>query len=345
MSADSSHDLLPLLRALLAGPMNASMAEALILRTIARTEQAVRWISARKNYRLHTLGLTLRDLSYDISAELLAEGEDTCCGTLRNALLPVAEGSDVDLLSLYDAVIFNNVQRHFPRIFAEVNPLQHTLMRAVRKYVRKTESIEIRDMLDGRWYVVESPALADLHKEAAPPEVIRNSLADFSAHNRSDAVEIFRSIIRFLREQDQYRKAVLEMDVIRITVEYLGHDLESTLQHEQPDASISYDVSALSHIIHTAIETVRPSLENLYVQRERLSAWEFDLMLLAIRSTFLDLQRGSDARSGYSFLRLYMPGLSPERFRATYRRKFAYMYERVVQEAQKHLKQDPAADE
>ena len=54
-------------------------------------------------------------------------------------------------------------------------------------------------------------------------------------------------------------------------------------------------MSALSHIIHTAIETVRPSLENLYVQRERLSAWEFDLMLLAIRSTFLDLQRGSDA--------------------------------------------------
>ncbi|MBE0643240.1 MAG: hypothetical protein IH600_04105 [Bacteroidetes bacterium] len=340
MPAEATQDLLSMLRALVAGGIDASASDALIKRTIHRTEQAIYWLSMRKNYRLHALGLTLRDLSYDISAELLAEGEDSCCAALRAALLPMAEASDAELLSQFEAVIFYNVQRHFPRIFSEINPLQHTLLKAVRKHVQGRDDIEIRDMLDGRWYLAEPLEQADLYKPAAPVEIIRQSLVEFNPRNRSEAVEVFRSILRYLRGQDEYRKAVLEMDVIRITVDYLGRDLEAAIQLDQTDASISYDVSVLSHIIHLAIDAVRPSLENLYIKRGRLSLWEFELMLLAIKATFLDLQRGDDVRSGYSFLRLYMPGLSPERFRETYRRKFAYMYERVVQEAKRHLMAD-----
>jgi len=125
-------------------------------------------------------------------------------------------------------------------------------------------------------------------------------------------------------------------------MDYLGKDLDAVLQRERPEPSLSHDVTALSHIILRAIETVRSSLERFYIERGRLSPWEFEILLLAIRSSFLDLQRGEDVRSGFTILRLYMPGLTLERYRKSYRRKFSYMYDLVIQETQRLLSAEEA---
>ncbi|MFZ1731688.1 MAG: hypothetical protein WBQ23_12710 [Bacteroidota bacterium] len=335
MLGEPDNVLLPLLRALLAGKIDARSSDALIMATIKRTEQAVYWLSARKNFRFHTLGLTLRDLSYDIAADLLSEDGEYCCAALRNALSSHADAEDVELLSAYDAVLFGNVQRRISHIFAEVSPIQHILMRALRQHVNSSDDIEARDMLDGRWYLLEAVDRADLHKSAAPPDILRQCLSGFNAHNKSDAVEVFRHIVDFLRGQEDYRKAVPEMEVVRITVGYLGRALEASLLHQTPEPSVAYDIAVLSHIVQRSVETVRSSVERLYIERNRLTGWEFELLLYAIKSSFLDLRWGEEQRSGYWFLRNYMPGLTPERYRESYRRKYAYLYDLVLQEAQR----------
>lgn len=335
MPADFRHITLPLLRALLAGKLDARAADQLVRATINRTKQAISWLGARKKFRFHTLGMTLRDLSYDISADLLAEGDEGGFGALRNALLGSVDATDEELLSAFDAVIFGNVQRRLSHIFAEVSPIQHTLLRALRQHTSGRDDLEVRDMFDGRWYFIDGEEQAELHKAAMPPELLRGNLPEFSAHNRSDVIEVFRNIIALLRSQDRYRKAVLEMDVVSITVEILGRDLDAAMLLEEEEVSVAFDVAVLSQVIQQSIETVRNAVEDLYIARNRLTAWEFDILMYAIKSSFLDLRWGEEQRSGYWFLRKYMPGLTPERYRESYRRKYSYLYDLVVQESQR----------
>lgn len=342
MPVDLNHNPLPLLQSLRTGRLDAGTMDALVHATIARMERAIVWLSQRKNLRLRALGMSPRDLACDISAELLAEGETTSCPRLHDALVPSFHGSDEELLAAFDAVIFGTIQRRMPAIIGEINPLQQQLLRALRQHTRMRDDIVARNMIDGRWYMIGNAEQAELHKPAVPFEELQHCFDDFNPRNRSDAVEVLRVIVSFLSRQTQYRKAFLEMDVLRLTIEYLGTDLDATMLRECSEPSQPHDVAALSHVVQRAIETVRSSLERFYIERGRLSPWEFEILLLAIRSSFLDLKRGEDARSGFTILRMYMPGLTLERYTKSYRRKFSYMYDLVVQEARKQLNAEAA---
>ena len=56
--------------------------------------------------------------------------------------------------------------------------------------------------------------------------------------------------------------------------------------------------------------------------------------------TFVDDRLGGEQRSEYAQLREYMPGLTRERYRNSYRRRYTYMTERVMEEAQRLLEKE-----
>jgi hypothetical protein len=340
MTVDTKRDTCSLLRALLGGEFNLRDADTLVHVTVRQAEQVIFWISRRKNYRLHTTGLSLRDLAYDMTAELFAEGEDSPCASLRAMLLSQTDAPDDALLAAFDAIIVRTVHRQFPRIFAELNPDKQLLIKALRHHVRHRDEIMVMDMLDGRWYLFGDVSGALLHLPAMTFEELRFSIGKVDPLHRSPVVEIFRLIESALRRQDVYRRAVLEIDVLRLTVEFLGRSYEAVRPSSIPEDGPTHDEAVLSHVIHRAIERARSSLERSYIDRGSLSSRDFELMLAAIREALLDTRDHENGRSSYAQLRQYMPGLTPERYRESYRRKYAYMLEVVRREAQRLMQSE-----
>lgn len=337
MPSEINKQILPLLRALIAGPVTSRDADDLIRLAIQRTEQLLYWINKRKHFRVKAIGLSLTDLAYDMTAELFVEGDDSLCGPLRASLLPYADATDGDLLSVLDAILIRTIQRQYRRIFAEVNPDHHQLVRSLRQHTSPREDITVLDMLDGRWYLFGGIEDAMLERPSMPFEELRRSLGAVNRQHRSAAIEIFRLIEVALCGQDAYRRAVPEMEVIRLALEFVGRDFEASFASSAPETSFEHDIAVLSHTIQRAIESVRQSLERFYIERSRLTRTEFELILHAIKASFLEAAQGGEPRSSYMQLRHFMPGLTPERFHESYRRKYTYMHELVVMEAQRLL--------
>lgn len=340
MSSEHRPELALLLRALIAGPLTVRDTDTLVRLTVTRAEGILFWLRKRRNYRLQRIGLSHRDLAYDMTAELFVESDDTPCAALRLALLPHAGGSDDDLLSVLDAVLIRTVSRQFSRIFADVNPGYHQMLRALRQHVAGRDDIETMDMLDGRWYFLGGKEAAMLHLPPIPYEELRHGLAEVDPRHRSAAVEIFRLIVTMLNAQDTFRRAVLESEVIRIALDYVGRSFAAEDGHHEVVASHDHDVAVLSHTLHRAVENVRVSLERTYIDRKRLTRGEFELLLRAVRTSFLDVVADDEDCSSFMRLRRFMPGLTSERYHETYRRKFSYMRELVMQEAQRLLHPD-----
>lgn len=337
MLSDFNKAMLPLLRALIAGPVSSRDADALIRLAIRRTEQLLYWNNKRRNFRMQATSLSLTDLAYDMTAELFIEGEDSLCGPLRASLLPYSDATDSDLLSVLDAILFRTIQNQSPRIFAEVNPDYHQLVRSLRQHANPREDITTLDMLDGRWYLFGGMEAAMLELPAMPFEELRRSLGTVDRQHRSIAIEIFRLIEEVLCGQDVYRRAVPETEVIHLARDFVGRGFEAAFAWSEPEASIAHDVAVLSHTIQRAIESVRQSLERFYIERNRLTRTEFELILHAIKTYFLETAQGGEPRSSYAQLRSCMPGLTPERFQESYRRKYIYIHELVSTEARRLL--------
>lgn len=335
MSSRTDKELLPLLRALVAGPLDQRSTEALVAATLTYATRILYWVGRRKGYRLGALGLSLEDLAYDAIAELFAEDAEVAGVTLRTALLPVAGMDDTDLLSAYDATILRTVHWHLPRVFSEVAPEVHLLILGLRQHANPRSDITVRDMVDGRWYLFGDEKTALLHLPALSYEDLRRRLGPVDPLHRAIVIEMLRLVEALLRDQDEYRRAIPEADVLRLALEYLAQ--RTSLSQQPPGESVGHDVAVLTNVLHRAIERVRHSFERFYLERGRLTPEEFEIMLQAIRGAFLDDRLGADVRSHYAQLREYMPGLTNERYRMSYRRKYVYMYERVMEEAQRLL--------
>lgn len=337
MISDANKELLSLLRALIAGPVSSRDADALIRLAIRRTEQLLYWINKRRSFRMQAIGLSLNDLAYDMTAELFLEDDDSLCAPLRAALLPYSDATDGDLLSVLDAILLRTVHRQYPRIFAEVNPEYHRLVKSLRGHAGLREDIAVMDMLDGRWYLFGGVEAAMLERPSMPFDELRRSLGAVDRQHRSAVIEIFRLIEEALCGQDVYRRAVPETEVVRMALDFIGRDFEATTGTSETEVSVAHDVAVLSHTVQRAIETVRQSLERFYIERNRLTRTEFELILHAVKASFLEAAQGGEPRSSYAQLRHFMPGLTPERFHESYRRKFTYMHELVMMEAQRLL--------
>jgi hypothetical protein len=270
----------------------------------------------------------------------LLAGESThCCRQLRFALQENENDTPDDLLSAFEAVLFKNVQQHLVRIFGEIDPLSQHLLRSLRGHIYRSTDILTIDRFDGRWYALDGTAKADLAKPAMPTELLQRSLRLRPMQPVAPAVRYFRSLLLMLEEQDEYRRALNEGDILSLVrdalrLQYLtGYDT-------QPQPGYDYDIAVLGNVLHDALDLTLPWAEEMYVKKRRLTQKELKCFVSAIQMYFKDLMGETETLGPYIYLRKSMPGLTHERFRESYRRKFEYILQRVLDEASRRLEKE-----
>lgn len=340
VSRKTDHILLPLLRALLNGTLDPVSGDKLIRETIARSKHIIMWMVQGGKIRIDGCGFTLYDITCDITAEMLAQDGEGCCGMLRRWLLKHRGKEDVDFLATYQAILFLNIQRQLPRVFAEISPIHHSLLIAIREHARYRDDVSVRDMIDGRWYLFGNVSEVALEKPAISLQELARNLYRFNDNYRSVPVEVFRLAAEYLVAQDEYCKAISEKDLVRLILEHMGQNLKARHPDTAAEPSIEHDFAILSMVIQRAVAKVRSELELCYVERNRLTTWEFDLILEAVKDSFLLPGIGDETMSGFASLRGRMPGLTSQRYRKTYRRKFTYIRDLVAKEAQLLMKSE-----
>ncbi|MCB2206131.1 hypothetical protein KQI65_15420 [bacterium] len=281
----------------------------------------------------------MRDLAYDVVGELFAGEEEQCCASLRSGLADAAPEDREAILSSFEAILFKNVHQHLARIFGELNPLHQHLLRSLRGHVARNENLTSLDRLDGRWYLHSNSSMDTLVLPAMPIEDLRRHLHIRGIERAAPVARILHAVLQSLQEQDEYRKAVLEADVVQLTRESLGMEYpHQTVKSNDPVESSDADV--LGRILMRTLDATLPWIDEIYVQKKRLSTTEAECLVSAIRMYFKDLMGENEALGPYSYLRQCMPGLTHARFRSSYRRKFEYILQRVLDEAYIQLGRD-----
>jgi len=285
------------------------------------------WWGSSKRYDFSKFGLSHEDLAYDIVADLLAERDGLCCAQLCDALRDVSPGSDEELLSTFESVLFGNAIQSVQKVFREVNRTQYLLLRSLRNYVGTCRDIQVVDRLDGRWYVFVDDEDSLLQCPAIPRDELHRVLRTRTSGQSSLAIRVVREAREVLMSQDIYRRAVSEADILSIAVNLVEMNL--VVQSEidlVPERTV--ELSKLWSVICRVLKDVGLWVEEMYVLKGRLNADEADAMMAAARAWFEDRLMGEE-QSLYAYLRNQMPGLTQVRYRKHYRHQFEYVLKKI----------------
>ena len=330
-------DLIQLLKSLLSTGLQPAQIDRLVRHSVDLSVTYIQWLTNRKGYQMQHLGLTFEDLAYDVVAELFAGVDEHCCTVLRQSL---REGDtpehDEELIAAFHALLFRNVQQRLGRVFAEINPLYKYLHNALRSYVRRRSDIVHLDMIDGRWLCYRSVEISRLDLPSMPLRELRYVIRPSLRYGRSTAVSVLNAVFMVLDNQDEYRKAILEEDVLRMARDQLGSELEHADRLEE-ETGTPFESSTLSRVIDETVDECRPWVEHKYVRLGRLTTREADLFFEAIHQYFKDFMQQGETDGPFHYLRSCMPGLTHERFRTSYRHKYEYILNRIFERAREKL--------
>ncbi|MDT8323373.1 MAG: hypothetical protein RRA94_04605 [Bacteroidota bacterium] len=323
-----------LLDGLLKGNLDERQTDVLIDRTVQQARKYIHWLIWHRGYQLGPTGLSVDDLAYDLIAELVSELDGEMLGRLRHAISELTEVSDAsyDVESAFIAVVNRNVRFNIARLFVDLNPVHARLLRALRRYAQASDEIRRIDSFGGFWYARAGDAL--LERPPMPLEILRTGVLRFS-ENGNPVRAVLDACLVHLGDQDTWRRAVLEHDVIELTVTLLKLHHAVIDQQFAVDAGHG-DTEIAGAALTESLEDARSWVEERYVRTGKLSPGEADAMLDAVLLYIEDLLR-KDVLGHVSYLRQTMPGLTQQRYRESYRNVYEYILRSIFTRARERL--------
>jgi hypothetical protein len=329
-----------LLRMTIQGELDRVSSEAMVRYCIERTVCIIRWSNGRFAYTQSRLGLSIDDLAYDIVADLVSGDEDAYCSRLRHALLNLPHDSEEERITSFEGTLLRNVSQSLSHLLSEFNRVQFLLRRSLRSGVRRRGDIVTLDMLDGRWYMLHDSAHACLERASMTWEQMRLHTRTSRTPGKSLALGLLEDVLELLENQSMYRKAVREGDIIRIATEIFASQMQ-TVEELEAHASQTEDFSGMLQEIEahlpSALNDVMDELGEFYDSNNRLNSDEMEAFALAASDYVHGAARG-EAETQYSYLREYMPGLTNERYRESYRNRLAYFIRKVTERLAFYIK-------
>jgi hypothetical protein len=288
------------------------------------------WIVQKRGFHFESLGLQIRDVAADAVAELLSESEQGV-PLMRYLREITAETDDPEEIEArLRTILVGTINQNITRILAEFDPSYAKTLRMLRIHVRKSADISVKKAISGHWFYRGSEAESQFHLPALTAEALKSRITIIRS-DLNPSVIVMEACLDYLASQTEYRRAVHETDVMKLTVDFLGSELESvTKGHEE--AHDDHDYMLLADAVETAITETRQWATKKYVKKQKLSLAELEAMIGAIRMLLLDSADG-ETESHYYYLRQQMTGLSYDRFRADYRNTFQYILRQIFTKA------------
>jgi hypothetical protein len=328
----SQREYVQLLRLLLRSGLDASSLETLVTSTVVLGERILRWLSSGRRYYLVPVGIPVGDLAYDLLAELLSgEGNDTCA-SLREGLLSICgpDADDAELLSAMDALLLRTIHQQMARVLAESDPVSSRLLHSLRQQLRANDDCGVIDRIDGRW-LFRKDIDPLIERPACPLDTLRQLLRSLP-NERSSVRRVLLQCFEVLADQEEYRRAVLELDVVRLGVDLIGRDFAALETTSTTQASRHvYDVQLLQRIMYDVVEEHRGWLEEKFLRKAAFTEGEIEAMLAAIR-LYLEDAAIDETQHYYTYLRRCLPGLSQQRYREHYKNRFEYICRKILDE-------------
>lgn len=280
------------------------------------------WIVQKRGFHFESLGLQIRDVAADAVAELLSESEDGV-PLIRYLREITAETDDPEEIEArLRTILVGTINQNITRILAEFDPSYAKTLRMLRIHVRKSADILVKKAISGHWFFRGSEAEAQFHLPALTAEALKSRITIMRS-DLNPSVIVMEASLDYLASQSEHRRAVHETDVMKLTVDFLGSELESVTKGQE-EARDDHDYTLLVDAVESAITETRQWATKKYVKKQKLSLAELEAMIGAVRMLLLDTADG-DPESHYYYLRQQMTGLSYERFRADYRNTFQYI--------------------
>lgn len=281
-----------------------------------------KWIVQKRGFHFESLGLSLRDVATDAVAELLS-GSDGDPPIIRYLKENTGDSDDPAVIEAHlRAIVVRTINQNITRILAEYDPVYAKSLRMLRIHVRRTESISVRQAVAGCWYFKGDDQHAAFNLPALRAEDLKTHIV-ITRSDQNPSVQVLEACLNFLGTQSEFRRAVSESDVMRLTLELLGEDLRMASRESVPSDN-NHDYKLIEDAVATAMVETRKWATRKYVEKQKLSVPELEAMIGAIRMFILDSADG-EPESYFYYLRQHLPALTYERFREDYRNTFQYI--------------------
>ncbi len=329
-------DLAEQLEQLCNGSIAQDGVHIIVSATVDYAYHVLQWMQHRRAYTFDRMGLSLRDVAYDVVAELLADGSIGVCTNLRKGLSSEYAVPGTPLTARYSAIVVRTVQQNLTRVFAEFDPVRARLIETVRRHVRSTDRYLCIDGFLGRLYTVADPAVARLHCEYPDEPHLRHAAFRTRCLQPSPMIAVLEHCLAALSTDNHVQCAIFEHDLLRIVVSMLGAELDAVTFDSTSMPAVAEGQEELLREIDRTIINARSWIMHKFVRPHRLTAGEADAILDACRHALLDAAY-ADQRDHYSYLRETMHGLSYERYRAIYRHRTEYIFRKIFSSMGDHL--------
>lgn len=326
-------DLPQLLERLGQEPLEARAPKWLTQIVVDLSESIAGWIVRKHGYHVQSMGLSIRDIAYDVVAELVSSSKNTSeVPILRMLKTALGDSTDPVLFESHlRTILLGTIHKNLTRIFAEYDPVYAKMLRMLRIHVRKNDSIKSKLNVSGCIYFRLPEDEILLQKEALPLQDLRMRIQVPEVDGNPSVVALF-ACLDYLESQSTYRRAVSESDVMKIAMELIGNDLR-TETHESVDFHEGSDKHQIEEAVESAISETRVWVTEKYVEKGKLSHREVEAIMQSIRMYVSDLAEG-DTESHYYYLRQHLTGLSYDRFRSDYRNTYEYIVRTFFTKAQ-----------
>ncbi len=316
-----------MLRAFLREEGRVDRMEPLIDLCVKRTLRIISWLRRRQRTGLHTIGMRMEDIAFDVAANLFVAQYNSPHPPLYEQLHPYVDAVE-RLTSEFETLLASNVFQSLTRLYAEGNRTRYLLLRRIREYTRVREDIVALDTLSGRLYHPADIEQALLHLPAMPEEELRVLLHASGAETRGTVRTLFDMAVELLFTQRQFRRALPEFVLLHVATELW--ELHYLVDSEDDGEDRRERIELAHRLIEQAVDALHESFERRSARTERLSVMEVDAFEHAALSYYLSMLDGQRLTQ-FTALRNAMPGLTQERYRASYRNQLEFYMRKVLE--------------
>lgn len=254
---------------------------------------------------------------------------------------PFEHLSETDTFIALRRLIFGAINRHIPRLYADLDPALGKILRNIKLAVDRSELFEFAQVFGETCLSARNLELQIGH----PPWSTRDLTLEFSrivTLNDNIPAILTKLYGMMLSRSDVQRRVPLIAVALLVKETY-------ALGWEQTDSDSTVvdatDGRSLQSLVENACERVWNESRESYLASGKKSEAEYGAYLRALKEILLASANNMDADSSYfSILRTHMGGLTEEEYRQNHRSVLEYMVRRTRKRLRSELRAEGFGD-